>query len=179
MRRKKTKAKPKKSAALSLNLLEKNFKSLPNQITAQCKREINALKKQQKELSSALKKAQTLAATIQKKCDELAQGSPTTAARKKLISTKKGLVKAQQAVKAMNTELSTLQKNADTLSEMQHKYAAFSKEWANFKAPRAVVVKKTKKSDKIAGELQPTPRLQEEPTLASQDEEMSVESETV
>lgn len=146
--------------------LEKNFKSMPTQIVAHCRKELATLKQHNKELSAAAKSAETLATAIKKKCDQLAQAKPSVRTKKQLSSAKQGYAKAVQAVKAITKELQAIATETEALSSLSAKYATFSKEWTSIEkqlskkttAPKATTVKtvtktkatklKTKKTDK-------------------------------
>jgi hypothetical protein len=152
---KKTTRKTKMNPAAVIEQMEKSFKTMPNQLAANYRKEVIVLKTQEKKLSDAWKKADALARTIQAKCDDLSNANPTPRAKKQLKAAKLGWQKANKAAGEMSKQLNSIQALTAALADKQAKFTMLGKELAKWEKewsakPKAVVPPKAKRKAKVA-----------------------------
>jgi molybdopterin-biosynthesis enzyme MoeA-like protein len=148
--KKTTRIQSKKQVVMNMaDKMEKNFKEIPRQIVAQCRKELATFKQQESKLSTEFKKASALAKAIKAKCATLAKAKTTATVKKQLAAAKKGLKHATDAISAMSAKIEQIKKQIKVTTDKQNKFLAISKELSSFdKTWAKKTIKPAKKAPK-------------------------------
>lgn len=119
-----TKRNAMKSTLPSSEKMEKEFRSMPAKLAAQCRSELKDLKRQEMQLKADLKKNQQKLTT--KQTQSTLAKTKTPAAKKKLMAAKKNNKILNKTIKDILGKLKTMDKTSKLLAAKQNKFSALT-----------------------------------------------------
>ncbi len=159
-----------KSVMTPAQVIEKEFNEAPAKLMTQFRKELTALKQQEKKLKSELKKAQVQKKVAKNKRTALVNKTKmnnTAAAKKLLNAAKQHYDQVCSLIQDLSTKCDNLKKQSSLLSEKQSKFTALSKHLKQFekqwmmknKKPTTAskTRKKTDKKSKVEADIELTP----------------------